>query len=115
MSLQLNINWNGQAIEQVVTANAVRGLNQAAAHLQTRTVPRTPKDTGELRNSLVIQPAEPGRLYSSVGSNLSYAVRQHEELGYRHTVGEAKFLERTLHDQASSLQRIIANNLNRRA
>lgn len=115
MALEFNINWNGNAVQEMVTANAVRGLNQAAAFLQARTVPRTPKDTGELRNSLVIQPAEPGRLYSAVGSNLAYAVRQHEELGYRHKHGEAKFLERTMHDQAPQLQRIIANNLNRKA
>lgn len=112
MSLQFNIQWNGPQANQAVTAGAVRGLNQAAALLQARTVPRTPKDTGELRRSLVIQPASSDRLYSSVGSNLAYAVRQHEELGYRHKYGEAKFLERALYDNADQLQAIIANNIN---
>jgi len=113
MSLQFNIQWNGPAITSEMTSRGVRGLNQAAALLQARTVPRTPKDTGELRRSLVIHPAHAGQLYSAVASNLPYAVRQHEELGYRHKHGEAKFLERALNDNASELQAVIANNLNR--
>lgn len=114
MSLQFNIHWNGPAVSAELTNQAVVGLNQAAAYLQRQTVPRTPKDTGELRRSLIIQPASQHRLWSAVTSNLAYAVRQHEELGYRHKFGEAKFLERAANDNASTLQRIIANNLNRK-
>lgn len=94
--------------------DAVRGLNQAAAYLQDKTIPRTPKDTGELRRSLVIEPAHYRKLQASVGSNLHYAVRQHEELGYRHKYGEAKFLERSMNDNARQIQRIISNNLRRK-
>jgi hypothetical protein len=113
MSLQFNIAWNGPAITSEMTSRGVRGLNQAAAYLQAKAVPRTPKDTGELRRSLVIHPAHAGQLFSAVVSNLPYAVRQHEELGYRHKHGEAKYLERPLYDHAAQLQAIIANNLNR--
>lgn len=113
MSLEFIVTWNGPAIAREVTGGAVRGLNQAAAHLQSKTVQRTPKDTGELRRSLVIFPATIQSPRSGVGSNLHYAIRQHEELSYRHKFGEAKFLERAMNAEARSLQSIIANNLGR--
>lgn len=113
MSVQFNIQWNGPAVSAEMTGRAVRGLNQAAAFLQARTVPRTPFDTGELRRSLIVQPASPNSLVSKVSSNLVYAPRQHEELDYRHKYGEAKFLERAAYDNADQLQAIIANNINR--
>src|SRR5690625_4345547 len=114
MALEFNINWNGRNVDRAITDQAIIGLNQAAAYLQRKTIPRTPKDTGELRRSLVIVPASQQRQYSAVVSNLAYAVRQHEELGYRHKYGEAKFLERAFNDNVETLQRIIANNINRR-
>lgn len=111
MSLEFNIVWNGPAIQSEMTGRGVRGLNQAAAFLQSRVIPRTPKDTGELRRSLVIQPASVESPTATLSSNLPYAVRQHEELGYRHKYGEAKFLERPFYEEADALQRIIANNI----
>src|SRR5699024_159029 len=92
VSLQFNIAWNGPAITSEMTSRGVRGLNQAAALLQSLALPRTHRDTGEFRRSLVSHPAHAGQLFSAVFSNRPYAVRQHEELGYRHKHGEAKFL-----------------------
>lgn len=113
MALEMNITWNGRQVSQQVARGAVRGLNQAAAFLQGKAVPRTPKDTGELRNSLTIHPASTSTPFSAVTSNLVYATRQHEELGYRHKYGEAKFLERPMYEHRDELQAIIANNMNR--
>ena len=111
MSLEFNIRWNGKEASSQVSRGAVRGLNQAAAFLHSRAVPRTPKDSGELRRSLTIHPASSTRPFSAVTSNLVYAVRQHEELGYRHKYGEAKYLERPMKEHARDLQNIIAQNI----
>lgn len=55
-------------------------------------------DGGTLRASAHVQPAEISGTKVSVragfgGPAIPYALRQHEELTYRHTVGKAKYLE----------------------
>lgn len=58
--------------------------------LLNRSARRAPKDTGDLRGSGKTE-LEGNNVTVSYGTE--YALRQHEELDYRHTDGEAKYLE----------------------
>lgn len=76
---------------------------------------RAPVDTGTLRSSGTVAPVERQRGKVSVemgygGAASAYALVQHEEMGYNHPVGEAKFLERPLRERAPK----VAGNLARR-
>lgn len=105
--------WNGPQVTQAVTAGAITGLNKGAERLRSAAVPRTPLDQGPLRASLTVVPATPGTLQAAVVTNLPYAVRQHEEEGYHHRHGEAKFLERAAYAEESTIQAIIATHIRR--
>jgi len=89
----MGLTWHGPHVTQVVTAGAVRGLNQAAELVRANTVPLTPLRDGPLRASLTVSEATIDDPVAAVYTNLPYAVRQHEEMGYRHRDGQAKFLE----------------------
>lgn len=103
--------WNGPQVTQAVTAGAISGLNKGAERLRSATIPRTPLDQGPLRASLTVVPATTSTLQAAVVTNLPYAVRQHENLGYRHRHGEPKFLERTAYAEESTIQAIIAQHI----
>jgi hypothetical protein len=82
----VSLNFNMAAIR----AAAQRGLDDAAEVVKQESIQRTPKETGALRNDCT---THSGDLEAAVSYSLPYAVKQHEELGYRHEHGEAKFLE----------------------
>jgi hypothetical protein len=102
------IPWRGDVWSNLANIAAARGLTKAATRLQATSVPRAPKLTGMMRGSAQVTPASPDDLTAVVSYNTPYTVRQHEELGYRHTDGEAKFLENPLREEADVLNAIIA-------
>ena len=56
-----------------------------------------PRDTGELAGSGRVEGPDAGVVRLTFGGAAApYALRQHEELGYRHTLGEARYLVRGL-------------------
>jgi len=91
-----------------VTAGAVDGLNLSAHRVQAVAVPLTPKEYGDLRDSLAVVPATADALESAVVSDSPYAVRQHEELTWRHDDGEAKYLEKATLRSVQDVERIMA-------
>jgi len=72
---------------------AAEGLNLVALRVQGVTIPLTPLEYGDLRDSIEVDEATPDHLESAVFTNSPYARRQHEELQYHHKQGQAKFLE----------------------
>ena len=71
---------------------------KGAKRILKRTIPLTPKDTGALRASGAVYPvrAQGTRFSATVGfggPGVRYALIQHEEMSYRHPVGQAKYLE----------------------
>ena len=73
-----------------------------------------PVDVGILRNSgHVAGPFfDSGRIWIRLaygGAAGAYAIVQHERLDFRHTVGEAKYLERPLLAHAPELRQFIAD------
>lgn len=77
---------------------------------------RTPVDRGPLRASEHVTPPEiRGREIEAAivagGPSAPYARSQHENLTYRHTVGQAKFIESVMREDMKSYPRKIADKI----
>lgn len=78
-------------------------LRREGENIMSRSVPLVPVDTGVLRASRTVQGPKIGGTRGIAktvvvtlgygGAAKAYATIQHENLSYRHTVGQAKFLE----------------------
>jgi len=74
---------------------------------------QVPVDTGVLRSTGHVQlpKEEAGRVSVTLGYGgpaAPYALRQHEELSYRHTVGKAKYLSDPAEAAVAGMDRRIA-------
>lgn len=104
-------------IMRLAREGAAEGLNLAAERVRAVAVPLTPiaQDGGDLRSSLTVVPATPDDLESAVATDLPYAVKQHEELSYRHpNGGQAKYLETAALESAREVEEIVAAAVRRR-
>jgi len=86
------------------------GLHAAAEVIKQEAIERTPKETGELRNDCTT--AAEG-FEAVVYYSKPYAAKQHEELGYHHQDGEAKFLENACIAKAPIVGQILAEAIRR--
>ncbi len=93
------------AASQLIRKAAAEGLADAAEVVKQEAIQRTPLETGELRNSAGT--ASEG-LEAVVYFDTPYAVKQHEEVGYHHQDGEAKFLENAVIATKSTVAAIVA-------
>lgn len=76
-----------------------------------------PVETGALRDSAFIEPpvmTERGATFrfGFGGPNAPYAVIQHEDLTYRHKVGQAKYLELPLKARLGGMAMVLAMRIN---
>ncbi|MFD8151744.1 hypothetical protein ACFV28_13465 [Streptomyces sp. NPDC059720] len=113
MTQRTRLRWNGAAALRGTRAGAVRGLRVAAEHVLTESRKVVPIEEATLERSGVATVDE-SSLTAAVSYDTPYAVRQHEELNYRHDAGRtAKYLERPLTEQADNVAAIIAAELRR--
>ena len=113
MTQRARLNWNGAAAMRGTRAGAVRGLRIAAEHVLTESRKVVPIEEATLERSGVATVDE-SQLKAAVSYDTPYAIRQHEELNYRHDPGRtAKYLERPLTEQADNVAAIIAAQLRR--
>ena len=98
-----NLNARAEAIEGATVA----GLYAAGLHLEARAKPLAPVDTGNLRGSGYTRKASEDTV--EVGFSAAYAIYVHENLEAHHPVGQAKFLEAPLREDADLMLEIIAN------
>lgn len=75
-----------------------------------------PVDQGTLRGTGHVQPPEihGGRVWVELGYGgpaAPYALVQHEHLGYRHTVGRAKYLEQAVLDSVPGMSDRLAASI----
>lgn len=99
--------WALTLPEQTVQAMAKEGEMLLAESKR-----ECPHDSGALRNSGY---AEKRDMSVEVGYSQVYALRQHEELGYRHKPPtKAKYLEDPFDRRAPTMHLNIANDLRRR-
>ncbi|WP_237559834.1 hypothetical protein [Corynebacterium neomassiliense] len=104
----MSLTWNGDAIAAAVKQAEQRGVRLAAEHLRTTAVQQTPLETGALRNSAQVT-VEGTR--AAVSFNTKYAVKQHEELGYSHKDGRAKYLESATVSEKDTMAQIIGQQI----
>ncbi|MEU8721511.1 hypothetical protein [Streptomyces antimycoticus] len=109
----MRLRWNGAAVLRGTRAGAIRGLRIGAEHVLTESRKRVPIEEATLERSGVATVDE-SSLTAAVSYDTPYAVRQHEELNYRHDAGRtAKYLEGPLTEQAATVAAIIAAELRR--
>ncbi|MGF0176716.1 hypothetical protein ACQF36_41560 [Streptomyces sp. Marseille-Q5077] len=113
MTQRSRLRWNGAAALRGTRAGAVRGLRLAAEHVLAESRKIVPIEEATLERSGVATVDE-SSLTAAVSYDTPYAIRQHEKLNYRHDAGRsAKYLERPLTEQASTVAEIIAAQLRR--
>lgn len=104
----MSIEWNGDKIAAAVRKATHQAARLSGEHLRTTAVNRTPVETGTLRNSAKVS-GDGGRV--AVSYNTPYARKQHEELGYRHKDGQAKYLESATVSERGKIRQIIAQQI----
>ncbi|MFJ2196953.1 hypothetical protein [Streptomyces violaceusniger] len=113
MTQRMRLRWNGAAVLRGTRAGALRGLRIGAEHVLTESRKRVPIEEATLERSGVATVDE-SSLTAAVSYDTPYAIRQHEELNYRHDPGRtAKYLEGPLTEQAATVAAIIAAELRR--
>lgn len=88
-------------------------LNDIGADLQRRSQERAPIDTGDLRGSASFKLRKmTGTFRLVVGFGTIYAMKQHENLEYKHPQGgEAKYLERPFFENQRKYVQLIKNRV----
>lgn len=100
---------NGGARKAIAEGGA-RGARLAAEHLLGVSSQLAPIEEGVL-SSTATTSAETttGRTTAAVSFDTPYAVRQHEDLGYRHDPGrQAKYLEQPMTTEADTMGKLVA-------
>lgn len=85
----------------------VTGLYKAGLMIEREAIERTPKDTGNLRNSFKTIRHEKD---VEIKNTADYALKVHEDLQARHLIGEAKYLENAIKAKTGDALKIIADN-----
>ncbi|MGW1770641.1 hypothetical protein [Streptomyces sp. NPDC002104] len=112
MTARARLTWNGAALRGT-RAGAALGLRLAAEHVLEVSRRRVPIEEATLERSGVASVDEDS-LTAGVSYDTPYAVRQHEELNYRHDNGRsAKYLEGPLTEEADTVAEIIAAQVRR--
>lgn len=110
---QVRIEWHGDKIKGAAREGGVKGLRMAAEHLLTESRKLVPIEEATLERSGTASVDE-GQMKAAVAYDTPYAVRQHEELGYRHDKGrQAKYLEQPANAERDKMLAIIAQALKR--
>lgn len=109
--MTVNANWYGD--KGAAKRGAIQGLFNAAQHLKEQSTAIAPIEEATLIKSATVS-VEEATPKAAVSYDTVYAARQHEELTWRHDPGrQAKYLEQPLHDDAATLQALIAAGVRR--
>lgn len=97
MAKYYNFDWHGNNVRKKINHNSRKGLVKALEFIKQESVKIVPKDTGLLEKSASIafnRQDTGGQHEGAVFYDTPYAIRQHEELNFRHAEGRtAKYLE----------------------
>ncbi|MBA9003734.1 minor capsid protein [Thermomonospora cellulosilytica] len=109
--MTVRMTWNGPQVQAAEREAAERGVALAAEHLLGASRQRVPLEEGTLERSGV---ASTDGLEGAVSYDTVYAVRQHEELTWRHDPGRtAKYLEGPLEEESAVMLEIVAAQIRR--
>jgi hypothetical protein len=107
------VEWRGDVYSTLASGALAEGLNDGAEFLRAASVARAPKLDGILRGSAGVNEASSGNFMAVVYFDTPYAVRQHEELGWRHDDGTARYVAGPLEENADAIIALIGAPLGR--
>jgi hypothetical protein len=106
-----DVEWNGPEISAIFEGASMEGLELAAEHLLQVSSFLAPHEEGILALSGEVSKEEAG-LVAAVSFDTPYAVRQHEELTWRHAEGkQAKYLENPMTTERETMLALVARPL----
>lgn len=107
--------WYGDDVARRIKQAAGDGLFEGAETLLEEANRTVPHEEGTLQRSGTAS-VDRGALLAAVSYNTPYAVRQHEELGYRHDPGRrAKWLELAQSENEDRITQHIADRIRKAA
>ncbi|MER7078134.1 MULTISPECIES: minor capsid protein [Bacteria] len=113
MAMRTRLDWNGPTVTARQHSGAVAGLRQAAEHILGASRQLVPLEEGTLERSGVASVDE-NDLTAAVSYDTVYAVRQHEELTWKHDAGRsAKYLERPMTSERDTVADLVAAEIRR--
>lgn len=102
------LEWHGEKVLAILNGTNLEGLELGAEHLLQVSSDRAPLEEGDLARSGTAT-SDPQELAAAVAFDRPYAVRQHEELTWRHDQGRtAKYLEDPMNEEQETLLELIA-------
>lgn len=112
----MTLEWYGGDLIAKENAYTREALKEAAEMVLAKAQEQTPVETDALRISATVKEQNAGKTQelSFGGPAAPYAHRQHEDLTYNHPVGNAKFLENALRENADKVLKYL-NAATRRA
>ena len=114
MGQNYRMNWQGRRLwTSRGKARAARGMRLALEHVLAESNKIIPLEEGTLMRSGKVSMDE-GGLTGSISYDTPYAVRQHEEMTWRHAPGrQAKYLETAVNTSRQECLRIMQAELRR--
>ncbi|MFF5228448.1 hypothetical protein [Dactylosporangium sp. NPDC000521] len=113
MAQSARITWNGAAISEAVREAAADGVTIAAEHLLGEARPLVPIEEATLERSGAVV-VDRDALAAAVVFDTEYAVRQHEDMTYRHDQGrQAKYLEEPRERERDTMLELFAARVRR--
>ncbi|MGW1679391.1 hypothetical protein [Saccharopolyspora sp. NPDC002376] len=107
MPKRVKLDWNGPQVNARSRAGAINGLRLAAEHLLGASRQLVPLEEGTLERSGVTSVDE-SNLTAAVAYDTPYAVRQHEELDWKHAEGrQAKYLEQPMAEESDTMGKLV--------
>ncbi|MFB8772100.1 hypothetical protein [Streptomyces broussonetiae] len=113
MAQNYRLTFRGAAAARQMRTGAARGLLLGAEHVLGLSNDVVPLDEADLQRSGTAS-VDPPSLTGAVSYDTPYAVRQHEELRWRHAPGRtAKYLENSLNAGRDAVAALIAAEMRR--
>lgn len=110
---RVTLKLHTSAVAATARSGAVKGLKLAAEHLLQKSRELVPIEEGTLERSGTVS-LDDGDLRATISYSTPYAVRQHEELTWRHDEGrQAKYLEQPFVSERSVMLALIAAQIRR--
>lgn len=112
-SVRTRVEWHGDKVTAEEKAATLRGLGLAAEHLLGAAKAIVPIEEATLERSGVAS-VDRSSMSASVSFDTPYAVRQHEELTWKHAPGrQAKYLEQPAITERETMLALMAAELRR--
>ncbi|WP_457028106.1 hypothetical protein [Kitasatospora sp. P5_F3] len=113
MVQRTRLTWRGDLVMPQVRRAAARGLELGMEHVLAESNKLVPLDEATLERSGKVSVDE-ATLEGIVSYDTPYAVRQHEELTYRHAPGrQAKYLETAVTEHTPVVLAVVAAEIRR--